>query len=107
MESLMEDIGSQLTKNTHHFQIGISPKQWIKGSLVNSISETKSLSKQDLLIKITCSSKDVQSSETILSKLATFPYIHWVDGGFSDLRGTGVWRLIAASSADTVSFLMF
>ena len=36
------------------------------------------MSKQDLLITITCSSKDMQSPETMHSKLATLPYIHWV-----------------------------
>ena len=57
------------------------PKQWIKGSLVNLICAAKSLSKQDLPIMVTCSSKIVQSPETILSKLATFPCIHWVAVG--------------------------
>ena len=48
-------------------------KQWIKGSLANLICEAKSLSKQDLLIMITCLSKNVQPPKTVLFKLATFP----------------------------------
>ena len=35
-------------------------KQWIKGSLVNFICKAKSLSKQDVLVVITCSSKVLQ-----------------------------------------------
>ena len=54
--------------------------QWIKGSLVNFIREAESVSKQDLLIMVhvTCPSKVVQWIETMISRLATFPYIHWV-----------------------------
>ena len=44
-----------------------------------STCETKSVSKQAALILITWSSKNVQSPETMLSRLATFHYIHWVD----------------------------
>ena len=54
------------------------PKQWIKGSVVNFICETKSVSKQDALIMVACPSKVVQGTETMLSKLATFSCIHWV-----------------------------
>ena len=53
-------------------------KQWIKGSLANFICKTKSLSKQEVLIMITCPSKVLQWIETMLSKLATFPCFHWV-----------------------------
>ena len=58
---------------------GQQTKPWIKGSLANFIWETKPVSKQDVLIKVTCLSKVVQWTETMLSKLATFPYIHWVE----------------------------
>ena len=63
----------------------LKAKQWIKGSLASLICETKSLSMQDLLIMITCSSKNVQSPETLLFKLTTFPYIHWVVYGPLDV----------------------
>ena len=51
-------------------------KQGIKGSTVNFICETKSVSKQDALILLTCSCKILQITKTIVSKLATFPYIY-------------------------------
>ena len=56
-------------------------KQWIDGSLVNWICETKSVSKQHIPFMITCSNKTVLSPETMLSTLANFPCIHWVDQG--------------------------
>ena len=49
-------------------------KKWIKGSLVNLIFEAK-LSKQHVLIMITWVS---EKPESLLSKLAAFPYIHRV-----------------------------
>ena len=55
------------------------PKQWIKGNVVNFISETKSMSKQDVHIVVTCPSKVVQWTEIMLYKLAAFPYIHGVE----------------------------
>ena len=54
-------------------------KQWIKENVVNFICESKSVSKQDVLIMVTWPSKVVQWTETMLSKFATFHYIHWVD----------------------------
>ena len=51
---------------------------WIKGISVNFISEAKSVSMQDVVIVVTCSSKVMQWTDTVLSKLATFPFIHWV-----------------------------
>ena len=45
-----------------------------QGIVVN-FCETQSVSKQDVLI-ITCSSKFVQWTETMLSKLAAFLYIY-------------------------------
>ena len=53
-------------------------KQWIKENVVNFLCETKSVSKQDALILIARSSKIVQWTKTMLSKLTTFPCIHWV-----------------------------
>ena len=55
-------------------------EQWIQGSVVNFICETKSVSKQDVLIMVTWPSKVVQWTETMLYKLATFPCILWVVG---------------------------
>ena len=51
--------------------------EWIKGSLVNFICEAKLLSKQMSSFWYTYSSKAVQWTESMPSKLATFP-IHWV-----------------------------
>ena len=53
-------------------------KQWTKGNLVSLICEAKSMSKQDVLMMVTGPSNIVQWIETMLSKLTTFPYIHWV-----------------------------
>ena len=70
-------VQKEFHKRTHWSTVYNCAKQWIKGSLVNFISEVKSVSKQDLFISI-CPGKVMQWTETILSKLATFPYIHWV-----------------------------
>ena len=57
---IAQSINTYLAKGFPSFhQFSAALKQWIKGSLVNLIRETKSVSKQDLLIMITCSSKDV------------------------------------------------
>ena len=48
----------------------------MKGSLVNFICEAKSVAKQDVLIMVTW--KVMQWTETMFSKLVTFPNIHWV-----------------------------
>ena len=61
--------------NRHRY---VNSKQRIKGSLVNFICEAKSVSKWDAIIIVTCPSKVVQWTETMLFKLATIPYIHWV-----------------------------
>ena len=53
------------------------PKQWIEESLVNFSCEAELVSKQDALI--------ARWTETMLSKVATFPYIHWVDTDKSKL----------------------
>ena len=55
-----------------------SSMQALKTKQSIKVSVVKSVSKQDALILITCSSKIVQWSETMLSKLPTFFYIHWV-----------------------------
>ena len=43
------------------------------------ICERKLMSKQDVLVLIRCSKKTVQLTETMLSKLPTFPNIYWVE----------------------------
>ena len=60
-----------------------SSMQALKTKQSIKVSVVKSVSKQDALILITCLSKIVQWSETMLSKLPTFFYIHWVVHFFS------------------------
>ena len=50
--------------------------------VVNLIREAKSISKQEVIIMVICPSEVVQWTETMLSKLALFPYIHWVGLNF-------------------------
>ena len=47
-------------------------KWWIQGSLVNFICETKPVSKQEVFIMVTCSSKVMQWTETIISQVGHF-----------------------------------
>ena len=48
-------------------------KQWIKGGLVNFICKAKSLSKQDVLIMITCLSKIVQWPKQYFQSWLLYP----------------------------------
>ena len=48
------------------------------GSLVKFFCEKNLVLKQQVLIMVTCPSKVDLWTTTMLSKLATFPYIHWV-----------------------------
>ena len=73
-----------LTRTTQEAQT--CSKQWIKGSLVKFICETKSESKQDVLIMATCPSNFVQWTETMIFKLATFPCNHWVAGQINEVH---------------------
>ena len=57
----------------------LTMKQWFKGSLVNNICEVNLVSKQDLLIMVTCSSNVVQWTDTMLSKFIVFSQIHWIE----------------------------
>ena len=49
---------------------------------LTSFREAKSISKQEVLIMVICPSEVVQWTETMLSKLVLFPYIHWVGLNF-------------------------
>ena len=60
-----------------HFNVPWEAMRY-KGNLVNLIWNANSVFKQDALIMVAYPSKVVQWHETMLYKLATFPYSHWV-----------------------------
>ena len=68
-------------------------KQWNKGSLANFVCEANSVSKQDIIIMVTCPSKVVQWSESMLSKLATFPFVR-----NRDIAVTKIYLFVKRSS---------
>ena len=81
-----------------------SPRQWIKESLVNFISEVKSLSNQDILIMVICTNKVVQWTETMLSKLATFCYL-WLLIKSVTIKFT-CFAMFSSESLDTVTLVV-
>ena len=73
----VNSVSNNTTSELHMADLSIL-KQWIKGNAGNFICKTRSVSKQEVLSIITYPSNVLQWPETMLFKLATFPYIHWI-----------------------------